>query len=363
MTLYNGHGGNILQICAAYGLQPSEVIDFSANINPLGYPKGLPDALREELPIVRHYPDIDSSLLRKAIAQKTLHREEEVLIGSGSTEFIYLIPRALRPKKGLVFQPTYSDYAKALRLSGAVMDEIICREEEAFRCDLGHPLLRNGEFQLIFLCNPNNPTGVLLEREDILRLAEGVKEGFIVVDEAFMDFVDITERHSILQEAGRRKNIILLRSLTKFFAFPGLRLGYMVAHPEVIERMEEFKEPWTVNTLAQRAGLVALGDEEHSRRTRDFLRSERMFLYNEFSKIRAIRPIPPSANFILSKILYSPTAQELQKHLIKKGIIIRDCSNFPGLEPQYFRVAVRTREENLRLVSSIKSALEELSVK
>lgn len=365
---HNGHGGNIAQVCAAYGLKPDEIIDFSANINPLGYSPNLPNKIREEFHTVRHYPDIDASLLRSTIASDILHNEEEVLIGNGSTEFIYLIPRALRPRTGVVFEPAYSDYARALRHSGAGVKEILCEADEKFKCDLNHPSLKNAEIDgdnlLLYLCNPNNPTGCLAKREDILSLAERFPAMYIVIDEAFMDFVDEAKNFSVLPDAGRTRNIILLRSLTKFCGFPGLRLGYVVAHPEVIERIGIFKEPWTVNTLAQVAGLVALEDKQHINKSKEFVSAEKDFLYQKLSAIDGLKPpLKPSVNFILVKIADDgPTARELQESLIRMGILIRDCANFKGLGSKYFRVAVRNREENLQLLSCLESALKGLTV-
>ncbi len=362
----SGHGGNIAQVCAAHGLRPNEIIDFSANINPLGYPPDLPDKILKEFQAVLHYPDIDASFLRSAIASNILHGEETILIGNGSTEFIYLAPRALRPATGIIFEPTYSDYARALRNTGAGVKEIVCKGD-TFECDLGHPVLNSAGIDgnaMLYLCNPNNPTGTLIKKEDILSLAERLPTMYIVVDEAFMDFVDKAENFSVLPDAGRVKNIIALRSMTKFYGFPGLRLGYMAAHQEVIERIESLKEPWTINTLAQVAGIAALKDRHHMDRSREFVSAERVFLYRQLSAIDGLTPLRPSVNFILAKITDDgPTARELQESLIGMGILIRDCANFKGLGDKYFRVAVRGREENLQLVSCLETVLKGSAVR
>ncbi len=360
--MQSNHGGNIKEVCSQYGLEPGSLLDFSANINPLGYPLGLPKVVREGLHSILHYPDINCTDLRRAIAQKTRHKEEEILVGNGSTEFIYLIPRAFRPSRGLVFEPTYSDYARALRLAGAGVEEIITTEKDSFRPDFRNPALTEGQFQTVFLCNPNNPTGNLVEKEEILTLAEGQPQCLIVVDEAFMDFVDEPQRYTVLPESGGVKNLIVLRSMTKFFGYPGLRLGYMVAHPEVRNRIEVHKEPWTVNALAQLAGEVSLGDEDFIFRSREYVASEKSFLYRELSRLEGIAPIPPTVNFITSKItLEGLTSTGLKEMLIKKGLLIRDCSNFLGLGNKYFRVAVRRRDENFLLLRAIRTVLKEMA--
>ncbi|MFN3466150.1 MAG: threonine-phosphate decarboxylase CobD [Candidatus Brocadiales bacterium] len=376
----SGHGGNIQEVCSYYGLEPGKLLDFSANINPLGYPSALPKALREGLSSILHYPDINCTSLRRAIARKIRHKEEEILIGNGSTELMYLIPRALRPQEGLVFEPTYSEYSRALRLAmpqsgaglaGASVERLVSTEDTSFRPDLrsARGRLSERQSQMVFLCNPNNPTGKLVEKEEVLALSEGLPctravhgllQSIIVVDEAFMDFVDEPHRYTVLPEAGRVKNLIVLRSMTKFFGYPGLRLGYMVAHPEVISRVEGHKEPWTVNALAQLAGEVALADEDFIFRSREYVASEKLFLYRELSSLEGINPIPPTVNFITSKItLEGLTSVGLKESLIGKGLLIRDCSNFIGLSDKYFRVAVRRREENLLLLQALGSILKE----
>ena len=395
--MHSGHGGNIQEVCSDYGLEPGRLLDFSANINPLGYPPALPKALREGLPSILHYPDINCTDLRRAIAQKTRHKEEDILIGNGSTELMYLIPRAFRPQGGVVFEPTYSEYSRALRLAGASIEKLVSAEDTSFRPDLKSVSSRTGvlsclrqspeddpgatsrpasggirrgeqyaptggQSQMVFLCNPNNPTGNLVEKGEILFLAEGLPQSLIVVDEAFMDFVDEPHKYTVLPEAGRVKNIIVLRSMTKFFGYPGLRLGYMVAHPEVISRVEGHKEPWTVNALAQLAGEVALGDEDFIFRSREYVASEKLFLHRELSGLEGINPIPPTVNFITSKItLEGLTSAGLKETLIRKGLLIRDCSNFIGLNNKYFRVAVRRREENLLLLQALGAILKEVA--
>lgn len=358
--MFSGHGGNIAQVCAAYGLKPDEIIDFSANINPLGYSSSLSGKITKGLKSILHYPDIDASLLRRAIASEIRHSEEEVLVGNGSTEFIYLIPRVLKPKTGVIFEPTYSDYARALRNSGAGVEDIVC-EGETFRRDLGHPALgaEDGGGKMLYICNPNNPTGSLTKREEILSLAKRLPKMYIVMDEAFMDFVEEAEDFSVLPDVGKVRNVIVLRSMTKFHGFPGIRLGYMVAHPDVIERIAAVREPWMVNTLAQVAGLAALEDRHHINKSREFVSAEKDFLYGRLSAIDGLKPLRPSVNFILVKIADDgPTSHELQESLIRMGILIRDCANFKGLGSKYFRVAVRNREENLQLVSCLESVLK-----
>ncbi|MBI4006964.1 MAG: threonine-phosphate decarboxylase [Planctomycetes bacterium] len=355
----DGHGGNITKICATYGLKPENILDFSASINPLGYSKSVQDAIRNVSDTILHYPDTDCAELKHIIAEKTCHRECEIIVGNGSTELIYLTPRTLHPRKALVFQPTFSDYINALQLVHTEASEIILNEKTSFQFSLDYAKLNGSPPALIFLCNPNNPTSQLTERVRILDLAEYFANATIVVDESFMNFVEEQESYSVLKDAGKIKNLVVICSLTKFFGMPGLRLGFLVAHETIVDRIKRFKEPWTVNAIAQLAGKAAMNDEDFIKRSRMFISAEKRFLYEQISRIEGLYPFYPSANFMLVRI-DRPNLQvsNLYTQLIKSGLVIRDCSNFRGLDEQYFRIAVRTRDENLRLLNELKRRMK-----
>ncbi|MGR3311171.1 MAG: threonine-phosphate decarboxylase CobD [Candidatus Brocadiales bacterium] len=355
----DGHGGNITKICATYGLSPESVLDFSANINPLRYSQNVLNAIRNGFDTILHYPDTDCAELKRVIAEKTSHRECEIIVGNGSTELIYLAPRTLRPKKALLFQPTFSDYANALQLVHADVSEIVLNESDSFQFSPDYAKLNGFSPDLIFLCNPNNPTSQLIERERILELADYFASATIVVDESFMGFVEEREKYSVLNDAGVIKNLIVICSLTKFFGMPGLRLGFLVAHETLVDKMNTFKEPWTVNAIAQLAGKAAMEDEDFIRRSRIFVSVEKRFLYEQISEIDGLYPFYPSANFMLVRIdRPNLPASHLYAQLIKSGLVIRDCSNFRGLGERYFRIAVRTRDENLYLLKELTECMK-----
>jgi threonine-phosphate decarboxylase len=185
-----------------------------------------------------------------------------------------------------------------------------------------------------------------------------------VADEAFIDFVDEPEKYSVINETGTMRNLIVVRSLTKFYGFPGLRIGYLVAHVDLVRKMMEYKEPWSVNALAQYAALAALEDKEFISRSREFMFKERLYLFNELSSIQGLSPYKPTANYIFVKInLDGLVSSLLREQLLEHGIAIRDCSNFIGLNDNYFRIAVRTREENTMLVSTLKTLLTKQSLR
>ena len=355
--MLNGHGGNINKICNAYGIDPDEVIDFSASVNPLGYPDSVRRVILERFNDILNYPDSECTNLRKTIAEKYSCKESNIIIGNGSNELFHLIPRALKPIRGAVLQPTFSEFKDALYNANVNIIEII-NDSTSLKFNLSDLKLKGFKEGVVFLCNPNNPTGQLIPKDEILRLVEANIKRLIVVDEAFIDFVEEEEMFTVIKEARSMENLIVVRSLTKFYGFPGLRLGYLIACESIINNLLRFKEPWTVNSLAQVAGQAAINDKEFTYNTRRFVSSEKMFLYEGISKIKGLHPFYPSANFILVRIGNDElTSLNLHDLLIKDKIIIRDCSNFVGLSNKYFRIAVRTREENQRLLSALKGIM------
>ena len=239
--MFKGHGGNIKH-STNHG--NNGILDFSASINPLGYPENVRKIVFENFDDILHYPDIDCTSLRKYIGQKVGRSEDEIIVGNGSTELFYLIPRALKPTKGIVFQPTFSEFAEALKCSHAEVNNKMLKEEDDFCFTFREDCFDDKKIEMVFLCNPNNPTGQLVEKAVILNMVMQHPDITFVIDEAFIDFVDEPEKYSVIQEAGMLRNLIVVRSLTKFYGFPGLRIGYLAAHADLIIKMMEYKEPW-----------------------------------------------------------------------------------------------------------------------
>jgi threonine-phosphate decarboxylase len=353
--MFKGHGGNIKY--NTHG-RNNGILDFSASINPLGYPEKVRKVVWENFDDILHYPDIDCTGLRKTISQMIGHTKDEIIIGNGSTELFYLITRALKPAKGIIFQPTFSEFAEALKCSHTVVFHHVLKEENGFGFEYDKDHFQDNKTEIAFLCNPNNPTGQLVEKDVILDMVRVCPNVIFVVDEAFMDFVDTPERYSVTNEAGTMRNLIVVRSLTKFYGFPGLRVGYLIAHVDLVKKMMEYKEPWSVNTFAQCAAMVAMEDERFISRSREFIFNERLFLFHELSNIEGLLPYKPVANYIFIKINSDNiTSPLLCRQLLERGIAIRDCSNFIGLNDRYFRVAVRTRDENMKLIAALKSII------
>lgn len=349
-TRSQDHGGNIYR---AREIAGKDILDFSANINPLGLPSHLKNAIRGNLWSILHYPDPDAKDLTRTIAQYWKIPEENVLVGNGSTELIYLIAQTLRPRRVLIPAPTFSEYERSVRTVGARVRFIGLRESEGFRLKLNRRLKMESS---IFLCNPNNPTGnLILEHPETI---EELADKLLVIDEAFMDFLPDQKNYTLIWKATESKKIIVVRSFTKFFALPGLRLGYLVAHKEIIDKLKQHLPPWNTNSLAQMAAELILDDKEYIKNTHKLIEKERKFLLEQLAKIEGLKPHPSVTNFLLIKIeMPGMTSKSLKELLIKTGILIRDCSNFRNLNDKYIRIAVRSHKENLKLLTSLKTVI------
>jgi threonine-phosphate decarboxylase len=357
MTQTYDHGGNIFSIATSLGIAPEDLIDFSASINPLGFAPGVRQSIISGLDRIIHYPDSSAEGLRQALAGWHGMGAGNILVANGSTELIYLVPRMVPGARGLIIGPAFSEYAKALAHAGMESDFFLLDPAAGFELSLECLDKRLADrVDVLFLCNPGNPTGKLLPRHivaEVLDLcrARGV---FMVLDEAFMDFceADSAKRLSLSDD-----RLVVLRSMTKFFAIPGLRVGYAIAAPEVIGRLEALSAPWSVNSIAQTAGLAALADSAHISQTLRYVAEERSIFASELADIDGLTPYPSAVNYLLVKISKGCSSGMLQRLLLQKHILVRNCANFPGLDDSFFRVAVRTREENMKFLSELRGIL------
>jgi threonine-phosphate decarboxylase len=358
------HGGNIYRLAEEIGVPQNKIIDFSASINPLGVSKRVKDVIKKELDNLINYPDSETEELRETIAQYHGIDAETILCGNGSTELIYLIPRALKPRKVLIPAPTFSEYERACRTASCELrvKSYELKKENNFAIDSDGFISamkgdRNSKLRtpnsklkcyMVFLCNPNNPTGTFLKREDVLKIAHTAEKEkcFLVVDEAFIDFIP---EESVIRDVKDNPYLIVLRSMTKFYALTGLRAGYGVFHKDLINKIKKVKEPWTVNTLAQKAAIVALKDSYYREKTVKLIRREKEFMEKNF-KAMNIKFFPSSANYYLLRI---KNAYNLIITLKRKGILLRQCSNFKGLDGSYIRIAVKSHRHNTLLIQEL----------
>jgi threonine-phosphate decarboxylase len=348
------HGGDVYHLARTLGLKVEDLLDFSANINPLGCPAGVTAAVQTALADLVHYPDRRGLELRRDLAAFHACSPEEVLVGNGSTELIYLAVRALKPGRALIVAPAFSEYQEALEAARVPYDFHLTSEADNFTL-AGRP--QAGGAELVFLANPASPSGALLQPERLLPWLEfwDAAGAYVALDEAFIDFV---EEASVKTYLRRFPRLLILRSFTKFFAIPGLRLGYLLAAPALVDALAAVQEPWSVNTLAQAAGRACLKDHDYMARTRALVSEERRRLFEGLQALPDLTPFAGAANYLLVKLtLTGWTAGRLRKRLLSKGLIIRDAGNFTGLDERYLRVAVRRREDNDRLLAACAACL------
>lgn len=350
-TVDFGHGGRFYEAEERTG---KKMVDFSASINPLGLPYRVREDLFQDWKRIVHYPDPKGTGLLKKISQYWEIPPENIILGNGSNELIYLIISTFRPESVLIPVPTFSEYERAVRANDGRPVFFPLIEKEGFT--LNFEKACNYRTDAIFICNPNNPTGNLLLTD---QQVESLSQRLVIVDEAFMDFLPDQQKYTLLRKAIDRKNLIVLRSFTKFFALAGLRLGYLIAHQDLIGDLRKKLSPWNVNALALRAGELMLTPKEYAYKTYRLVAGERKFLSREISRIKGLRPFPSVVNFILVKIaLPGITSTRLTAGLGKAGFLVRDCANFRNLGNKSIRIAVRTRRENKMLLTALREIVE-----
>ncbi|WP_036482886.1 threonine-phosphate decarboxylase CobD [Myxosarcina sp. GI1] len=343
------HGGNLAWAAAIAGCPVSAILDFSASINPLGLPQSAIAAINNNLERLTAYPDPNYARLRSVLGDYHNLSPDYILPGNGSAELLTWAARELAQQEvTYLVTPAFGDYQRALSAFNANIS--VCHWLE-FPRNTQPKLNRAG----IIINNPHNPTGNLWTREEILPYLERFE--LVVVDEAFMDFLPSDREQSLIAWVKDFPNLIILRSLTKFYSLPGLRIGYAIAHPHRLQRWQQWRDPWSVNILAALVTEAVLQDYEFQQRTWEWLPTARSQLFEGLSKIPQLQPLAGAANFLLVKSEISCT--QLQQTLLKQDkILIRDCLSFPELGDRYFRVAVRLAEDNQILVSAIARILQ-----
>ncbi len=349
------HGGNISSLAAQAGRRPDQIIDFSANINPLGFPEWLRPLISSRLEDIVNYPHPRAEELINAACIRYGARPEEVLTGNGTAELISLLPAALKYRQALIPVPAYSDYEKSCLAAGVDVEQFNLNPDAGFNLDPYELAPSLAESKLVFICRPNNPTGVDCSGQRLRSLARRFPESLFVVDEAFGDFAEDFDSLSV----DRPDNVLVLLSLTKIFALPGLRVGIALADPAIIRTIASRQPDWTVNTLAQAAGARALLDEEFILRTRNFVTRAREELSAGLAELQDIKVYPGKANFLLLRLNYpNLDAPGLARELLhRNGLAVRVCNNFKGLDNNYLRAAVRRPEENRLLVRAMQRIL------
>ncbi|WP_350342820.1 histidinol-phosphate transaminase [Proteinivorax tanatarense] len=348
----NYHGGDIYKY-------DKEIIDFSSNINPFGVPQSLKVSLMDNLEVFSRYPDISYKKVRDAIAKYLCIGDiNHIVVGNGAVEIIYKVVSASNVNEIIIPCPTFSEYKRAAKVNNKPYKEIVAfREDGSLNLNSIYENITSNS--LMVLCNPNNPTGTLLDPALITSLAQRLKEkeSWLLVDESFIEFSQQYPLTSVVPKLIQHPNIIVIRAATKFFGIPGVRLGYgVVGDSRLAASVKEKMEPWSVNSLAELAGLQVFKDKQYIAKSRLWVEEERKYLFNQLKLIKGVAVVPSEANFLLLKSK-KLTAFQIKENLLKKKILIRVPQGFTGLTKYHFRVAVKDREANQQLIKALKEVL------
>lgn len=347
-----GHGGDLLTATETYGRPLRDWLDFSSNMNPWGPPEIVGQLMKEHWRDIAKYPDPAVRRLRRKLSEAYQIPAESILVGNGAAELIDLVVRVLKPEETALARPSFSEYEEAVRKAGGKVSEVYLRRESQFELQDAETFAS----RTVFLGHPNNPTGRLIPQSVLERLWESGTN--MILDEAFIDFAPDESKISWIRRAAESERVQVIRSMTKFYAVPGIRLGFIVAHPDLIRKLAGLQTPWSVNFLAQLIGEAVLDEPAYAKRTRDWLLQERPWLTGELQAL-GLRVVPGDANFLLAALPDNSgwNVKRLQQAMAGKGILIRDASLFRGLDASYFRIAVRLRPDNERLLQGLKVCL------
>jgi len=386
-TKMDFHGGNIYKIFREKNIK--EILDYSSNINPYGIPESLKKRITENLEILERYPDPDYVELRQKLSNLNKVNLSDIILGNGATEIIFLFMKVINPKKILIVSPTFGEYERAVKATEIPGDIVSLsysngdnknienkeieieyfelKESDDFNLNIGN--LKNQlekKYDLLIICNPNNPTGKFLklaQTEEILKECNKY-DTKLFIDEAFIEFLADGMKESIINTEENKKNLFVTRAFTKFFAIPGLRLGYgMYFDKELEQKISEKKEPWSVNNIAELAGLTVLDDTEYIEKTLKWITKEKIYMYEKLNEISGIKVYETEVNFITGKIdeklfLEGLNVKVLREKMLEQGILIRDASNFKFLDERFFRLAIKDRASNDRVIEAMKEIFQ-----
>ncbi len=347
--MISGHGGNIYRLASELGCDSSAIIDMSSNMNPLGPPNGLIAFLKKNFASITSLPEVDSNEAIISFSKYYNIAQNRVLAGNGTTQFIYSIPKALCSKKVLILGPTYSDYEDSCIMNKVQYEYIMAEECSSFIPDIDMLKNKIKRFDTVIICNPNNPTGVLINRCDLESLIASYPDKNFIIDESYMPFSKDRNHQSLLKSC--HINVVVLHSMSKIFRIPGLRTGFLIASKENIKKFLPFVLPWSVNSIAQSAACFIMnpenGSEAFIEKTVNFLEKEKGRFIKHFKDISEIKFYPSATSFILIKLGKNHSAKEIYKQLSYDKILIRNCSNFKGLSDKFIRISMKTSDLNM----------------
>ena len=350
-----GHGANVDNMAKKFGKNENAIIDFSSNVNS-HIISDLGKYVLEGLEKSRSYPDINYTNLRNNISDYIKVDSELIIPGNGATEIIYLLMKSIK-RRLAILNPTFSEYGRGAKLNNLEIIDFHLKEENNFSIDLDEIQKNMDKFDSLFVCNPNNPNGKVKDLNELLDLMIE-NDKLLIVDETFMEFVGEEEKYSLINKIEQTPNLFILKAVTKFFGMPGLRLGYGVtSNKQIINNIYEYKEPWTINSFAENLSNYLFKDKEYINGSKDYYINERKFMLEELRKISRLKVYDTDTNFVLIK-LDDDEANSLKLELFEKyNILIRDASNFIGLDKSYIRVAIKSHNDNKVLIESLRKIL------
>lgn len=353
-----GHGGDLRSATELFGVDEERLLDFSSNMNPLGPPQAVAEIVSHYMQHITKYPDPASRQLRAAIASKHQIDTEEVLVGNGAAELIDLIVRYWQPKRAAILAPSFIEYEQALQKAGCDITFIESNAEDDFTPNEQQlaELIKQQSVELYLLGHPNNPTGQLLSVKTVTELLQS--DAIVVLDEAFLDFHQNEDELTWISKVHSNRNLFVIRSMTKFYSIPGIRLGYIVGAAHSLQEMKQIQYPWSVNSLAQHIGQAVLQDDVFANQSKEWLVEEVAWMYNQLTAIH-VKPFHTVTNYILVDLSYGYdiTAPALQHLMGLQGVLIRDASTFRGLNSSYIRLAIKSRQDNIQCLRMLTAIL------
>jgi len=361
------HGSDLEKIEQMYHIKKEDIISFSSNVNPLGISPLMKQEMVKKIDCITAYPDREYTSLKKSIADYAGCSSNHIIVGNGSSELISILIKILKPKKALILAPTYSEYERELQLNQCETSYYALHESLDFHLDIADfkKELQN-QYDFLVICNPNNPTSTTILTADIANILDTAKEYgiFVMIDETYIEFTDDIAAYSSVALTKTFDNVAVLRGTSKFFASPGLRLGYgITSNTFLLDEINFKKNPWMIHSLAVVAGEVMFSDNEYISKTNNYIQAERKRIYDIFKNISDVKAYEPTANFILIRFLNpKASAFDLFHFLICKNIMIRNCKTFPFLDESYFRFCFLEKNQNDLLIYEIKHYIESIAI-
>lgn len=362
MSLNVIHGGDLDEISRIYGIKKEEIYNFGGNVNPLGLPESVKAAIAENADAPTSYPDVSYVALREAISDYTNIKPEHIMVGNGSTELISMCIKSICPKKAVIVSPAYSEYLKEIELTGGSSELFPLKEQDEYMLNLSElKKVLTPDIDMLVICNPNNPTGTYVTCDEIREILTHCKSNNIklMIDETYVEFSDISKKVSAMPLIEEFDNLFIIRGTSKFFACPGLRLGYgACSNKDIINYINTHKDPWSVNIFAELSGTVMFRDKAFINKTRSLINTEREKIFRELFNIDCVHVYDTQSNFFLLRLKREDiTSTDVFNKLIQNKILIRDCADFPYLDNHFIRFCILDEKSNDLLLKKLKEIL------